>query len=167
MKHTHMKKKSLFSTILSLLIAVIMLLTLPGFSTLADSATDSTSSGTTDESADADAVVGASLDSNYIYLNTAGMDGGWASTTVTHYINVLGWGTPQAMTYDTDLGLWKVQTQSSWTNRLELRFPIAGALSTPTHSITQHTTQTGTRARPADMSISYPASRQRTTATIQ
>ena len=119
MKHTHMKKKSLFSTILSLLIAVIMLLTLPGFSTLADSATDSTSSGTTDESADADAVVGASLDSNYIYLNTAGMDGGWASTTVTHYINVLGWGTPQAMTYDTDLGLWKVQTQSSWTNRLE------------------------------------------------
>lgn len=143
MKHTHMKKKSLFSTILSLLIAVIMLLTLPGFSTLADSATDSTSSGTTDESADADAVVGASLDSNYIYLNTAGMDGGWASTMVTHYINVLGWGTPQAMTYDTDLGLWKVQTQSSWTNQLE--FTLSDSWSAIHANSFYHTTYNADR----------------------
>lgn len=44
MKNIHMKKKSSFSKILSLLIAVVMLLTLPGFSTLAD--TDSTTSST-------------------------------------------------------------------------------------------------------------------------
>ena len=44
----HMKKKSSFSKILSLLIAVVMLLTLPGLSTLAD--TDSTTnSGFHDE----------------------------------------------------------------------------------------------------------------------
>ena len=36
MKNLHIKKKSSFSKILSLLIAVVMLLTLPGFSTLAD-----------------------------------------------------------------------------------------------------------------------------------
>ena len=54
----HMKKKSSFSKILSLLIAVVMLLTLPGFSTLADtdsttnSAASSTSSDTTDTAAD-------------------------------------------------------------------------------------------------------------------
>lgn len=54
MKHTHMKKKSLFSTVLSLLIAVIMLLTLPGFSTLADtdSAADSVSSSASSDAAD-------------------------------------------------------------------------------------------------------------------
>ncbi|MGN0275494.1 MAG: Ig-like domain-containing protein [Chordicoccus sp.] len=44
MKNIHMKKKNSFSKILSLLIAVVMLLTLPGFSTLAD--TDSTTSST-------------------------------------------------------------------------------------------------------------------------
>ena len=54
----HMKKKSSFSKILSLLIAVVMLLTLPGLSTLADtdsttnSAASSTSSDTTDTAAD-------------------------------------------------------------------------------------------------------------------
>lgn len=44
MKNTHTKKKNSFSKILSLLIAVVMLLTLPGFSTLAD--TDSTTNST-------------------------------------------------------------------------------------------------------------------------
>ncbi len=54
----HMKKKSSFSKILSLLIAVVMLLTLPGLSTLADtdsttnSAASSTSSNTADTAAD-------------------------------------------------------------------------------------------------------------------
>ena len=58
MKNTHTKKKNSFSKILSLLIAVVMLLTLPGLSTLADtdsttnSAASSTSSDTTDTAAD-------------------------------------------------------------------------------------------------------------------
>ena len=58
MKNLHIKKKSSFSKILSLLIAVVMLLTLPGLSTLADtdsttnSAASSTSSDTTDTAAD-------------------------------------------------------------------------------------------------------------------
>lgn len=58
MKNTHTKKKNSFSKILSLLIAVVMLLTLPGLSTLADtdsttnSAASSASSDTTDTAAD-------------------------------------------------------------------------------------------------------------------
>lgn len=58
MKNLHIKKKSSFSKILSLLIAVVMLLTLPGLSTLADtdsttnSAASSASSDATDTAAD-------------------------------------------------------------------------------------------------------------------
>lgn len=54
MKNLHIKKKSSFSKILSLLIAVVMLLTLPGFSTLADtdSTTNSTASSASSDTAD-------------------------------------------------------------------------------------------------------------------
>lgn len=83
MKNTHTKKKNSFSKILSLLIAVVMLLTLPGLSTLADtdsttnSAASSTSSDTTDTAAD---TTTAAAKSN---TNTALV--GSSNTTVSAY----------------------------------------------------------------------------------
>lgn len=62
MKNLHIKKKSSFSKILSLLIAVVMLLTLPGFSTLADtdSTTNSTASSASSDTADTTAAAAKS-----------------------------------------------------------------------------------------------------------
>lgn len=79
MKNTHTKKKNSFSKILSLLIAVVMLLTLPGFSTLADtdSTTNSTASSASSDTADTTA---AAAKSN---TNTALV--GSSDTTVSAY----------------------------------------------------------------------------------
>ncbi|MGN0254413.1 MAG: Ig domain-containing protein, partial [Chordicoccus sp.] len=77
MKNIHTKKKSSFSKILSLLIAVVMLLTLPGFSTLAD--TDSTMNSTASSaSSDTAETTAAAAKSN---TNTALV--GSSNTTVS------------------------------------------------------------------------------------